>query len=93
MLSHSMRSMGVDLHPSQQQEPYHRGGDPYSRGGPPPHLQQVPWHVWQAPEAQHISPTLPDACLTRGRSQLLGCSCACTACEQAQQACRAFPAL
>ncbi len=42
MLNHSMRSMGVDMHPSQQQEPYHRGGDPYGRGGPPPHLQQVP---------------------------------------------------
>ena len=42
MLNHSMRSMGVDMQPSQQQEPYHRGGDPYGRGGPPPHLQQVP---------------------------------------------------
>ena len=42
MLNHSMRSMGVDMNPSHQQEPYHRGGDPYSRGGPPPHLQQVP---------------------------------------------------
>ena len=64
----------------------------WPRGAPSPPAAGT-WILWQALHAQHISLKLSGACLTQGQVPYLHCSCACTSCEQPQQACCASPAL